>query len=289
MAIIKYKPTSPGRRTGTVNDYAELTDKHRRPEKSLCERIRRTGGRNHHGVITSRYRGGGARRLYCKVDFRRNKDGVSATVEAIEYDPNRTCHIALVRYTDGEKRYILAPNGLTQGDVIESGANVEPKLGNALPLKRIPPGLEVHNIELNAGQGGKLVRSAGTAARLMSRGEDWAIVVLPSGEMREVRADCRATIGQVGNVEHQNIVWGKAGRTRHRGRRPYVRGTAQNPVSHPLGGGEGRSGGGRHPCSKWGKLAKGGRTRSPNRPSNRRILRRRVSRRYGELPLPKKK
>lgn len=288
MAIIKYKPTSPGRRNSTVNDFAELSDKRRRPEKSLCERLQKHAGRNHHGRITARHRGGGARRIYRRVDFRRRKDGMTATVSAVEYDPNRSCHIALIEYSDGEKRYMLAPVGLKAGDVVESGPNAEPKVGNAMPLKSIPPGMDVHNIELNSGQGGKLVRAAGTSARLLSRSDDWAIIVLPSGEMREVRAECRATIGQVGNVEHQNINWGKAGRMRHRGRRPHVRGTAKNPVAHPLGGGEGRSGGGRHPCSPQGLLAKGGRTRSKARVSNRRILRRRKSKRYGQLPTPKK-
>ena len=288
MAIIKYKPTSPGRRASTVNDFAELTDKRKRPEKSLCERLRKHAGRNHHGRITSRHRGGGARRIYRRIDFRRRKDGMTAEVVAIEYDPNRTCHIALVKYEDGEKRYVLAPAGLTAGDVVESGRQVEPKVGNTMPLRNIPPGMDVHNIEMNVGQGGKLARSAGSSARLLSRTDSWAILVLPSGEMREVRAECRATIGQVGNVEHQNIRWGKAGRMRHKGRRPHVRGTAKNPVAHPLGGGEGRSGGGRHPCSPTGKLAKGGRTRARYKVSNRRILRRRKSVRYGQLPTPKK-
>lgn len=288
MAVIKYKPTSPGRRASSVNDFAELTDKRKRPEKSLCERLVRHGGRNHHGKITARHRGGGARKIYRRIDFKRNKDGVVGTVRTIEYDPNRTCHIALIDYPDGDKRYILAPMGLTAGDTVESGLSVEPKVGNTMPLKSIPPGLGVHNIEMNLGQGGKLVRSAGTTARLLSRGRDWAIVVLPSGEMREVRVECRATIGQVGNVEHQNLRWGKAGRTRHRGRRPHVRGTAKNPVSHPLGGGEGRSGGGRHPCDAKGNLAKGGRTRSRVKVSNARILRRRKSKRYGQLPIPKR-
>ena len=288
MGVVTYKPTSPGRRTSSVNDYAELTDKRKRPEKSLCERLIRHGGRNHHGRITARHRGGGARRLYRRIDFKRAKDGVVGKVAAIEYDPNRSCHIALIEYADGEKRYILAPAGLTAGDEVESGPGVEPKAGNSMPLKHMPPGLDVHNVELNIGQGGKLARAAGASARLLSRGDEWAIVVLPSGEMREVRAECRATIGQVGNVEHQNLRWGKAGRMRHRGRRPRVRGTATNPVAHPLGGGEGRSGGGRHPCSPTGVLAKGGRTRSPSKVSNRRILRRRKSKRYGQLPVPKK-
>lgn len=286
MGIKTYNPTSAGRRNSTVNAFAEITDKQKRPEKSLCERIRRTGGRNHHGFITTRHIGGGARKIYRRIDFKRSKDGVVATVQAVEYDPNRSCHIALVEYADGERRYILAPVGLAVGEKIESGTAVEPKTGNALPLRNIPPGLEVHNIEMNVGQGGKLVRSAGGSARLMSRNEEWAVIVLPSGEMREVRVECRATIGQLGNADHQNIRWGKAGRTRHRGIRPTVRGTAQNPVAHPLGGGEGRSGGGRHPCSKWGKLAKGGRTRGPRKPSNPRILRRRRSVRYGQLPTP---
>jgi large subunit ribosomal protein L2 len=269
-----------------VNDYSALTDKNRRPEKSLCERIRKHGGRNHHGIITTRHRGGGARRIYRRIDFKRSKMDAAGTVLAIEYDPNRTCHIALIEYPDGEKRYILAPQGLTAGEVVESGERVEPKIGNAMPLRNIPPGMDVHNIELRPGQGGKLVRSAGGAARLLSRDAEYAIVVLPSGEMREVHSRCRATIGQIGNLDHQNIRWGKAGRMRHRGLRPRVRGTAMNPVAHPLGGGEGRSGGGRHPCSRTGKLSKGGRTRSPRQPSNRRILRRRKSKRYGQLPAP---
>lgn len=288
MGVTVYKPTTPGRRKSTVNDFSELTDKHKRPEKSLCERLTKHAGRNHHGKITARHRGGGARRIYRKIDFRRNKDGLKGTVRAIEYDPNRTCHIALIEYEDAQKRYILAPVSLTEGDVIESGIKVEPKVGNAMPIKSIPPGMDIHNIEMNPGQGGKLVRSAGGSARLMSRDDDWAIITLPSGEMREVRVECRATIGQIGNAEHQNLRWGKAGRMRHKGRRPHVRGTAQNPVAHPLGGGEGRSGGGRHPCSPTGVLAKGSRTRSPSKVSNRRILRRRKSKRYGQIPIPKK-
>ncbi len=286
MGITTYNPTSPGRRNSTVNDFVELTT-YRRPEKSLCERLAKHGGRNHHGRITSRHRGGGARRIYRLIDFKRDKDDVVGTVRSIEYDPNRSCHIALIDYADGEKRYILAPVGVTTGDTVASGPTVEPKVGNAMPLKNVPTGLAVHNVEMNVGQGGKLVRSAGGAARLLSRNESWAILVLPSGEMREVRVECRATIGQLGNVEHQNLRWGKAGRIRNKGRRPYVRGTAQNPVAHPLGGGEGRSGGGRHPCSPTGLLAKGGRTRSPRKSSNPRILRRRKSRRYGQLPRPK--
>jgi large subunit ribosomal protein L2 len=270
-----------------VNDFSELTGK-QRPEKSLCERLPKHSGRNHHGRITARHRGGGARRIYRRIDFKRKKDGIAATVKAIEYDPNRSCHIALVEYADQEKRYILAPVGLRAGETLESGVDVEPKPGNTMPLRCIPPGMDVHNIELNVGQGGRLARSAGASARLVSRNDRWAILILPSGEMREVRSQCRATIGQLGNVDHQNLRWGKAGRSRHRGRRPSVRGTATNPVAHPLGGGEGRSGGGRHPCSPTGRLAKGTRTRSPNKVSNKRILRRRRSKRYGQLPVPKR-
>lgn len=288
MGVKVYKPTSPGRRASSVNDFAELTDKQKRPEKALCERLVRKGGRNHHGRITARHRGGGARRLYRRIDFKRSKDGQPGTVLAIEYDPNRTCHIALIQYEDGEKRYILAPVGLTAGDVIENGPKAEPKVGNTMPLRNIPTGMDIHNIEMNIGQGGKIARSAGVSARLMSRNDSWAIIVLPSGEMREVRVECRATIGQVGNSEHQNLRWGKAGRRRHLGWRPRVRGTAKNPYCHPLGGGEGRSGGGRHPCSPTGILAKGSRTRSRNKVSNKRILRRRKSKRYGQLTLPKK-
>ena len=287
MGVRKYKPTSPGRRQSTVNDFSELTDKNKRPEKSLCERLVRHGGRNHHGKITCRHRGGGARRIYRRIDFKRRKDGIPGTVQGVEYDPNRSCHIALIQYEDGEKRYILAPEGLRVGEILESGTSVEPKVGNTMPLANIPQGLNVHNVELNAGQGGKLARSAGVSARLMARGANWAVLVMPSGEMREVRIECRATIGELGNADHQNLRWGKAGRMRHRGRRPHVRGTAMNPVAHPLGGGEGRSGGGRHPCSPTGKLAKGGRTRAPKKVSNPRILRRRRSKRYGQLPRPK--
>lgn len=287
MGLKRYKPTSPGRRHRVGVDFSELTPR-KRPEKSLMERICRTGGRNHHGFITARHRGGGARKMYRKIDFRRNKDDCPAVVVAIEYDPNRTCHIALLRYEDGEIRYILAPHGLKEGETVESGLNIEPKSGNAAPLKRIPVGMDVHNIEMNPGQGGKLVRSAGASARLLAREGDWATLVMPSGEMRQIRVECRATIGQVGNLDHSNREIGKAGSMRHRGRRPRVRGTAMNPVAHPLGGGEGRSGGGRHPCSPKGVLAKGGRTRKRRNVSNARILRRRKSKRYGQLRLPSK-
>jgi large subunit ribosomal protein L2 len=290
MGVKVYKKTSPGRRFSSVNDYAEITYRHKnRPVKSLTLPLKKTGGRNHHGKITSWQRGGGHKRLYRIIDFKRNLDDKPAKVLEIQYDPNRTCHIALLEYEGGEKRYILAPLGLKAGDVVESGQKVEPKAGNAMPLSGIPVGMDVHNIEMTAGQGGKLVRTAGGVARLMAREGNWATILLPSGEMRQVRVECRATIGQLGNLDHQNVRIGKAGRTRHLGRRPHVRGKAMNPVAHPLGGGEGRSNGGRHPCSPWGKLAKGGRTRNPRKVSNRRILRRRKTVRYGIAALRRRK
>ena len=290
MGVIKYKPTSAGRRGGSVNDYAEITHKHEnRREKSLCVPRKRTGGRNHHGVITSWWRGGGNKKMYRKVDFKRRKDNVEATVLEIQYDPNRSCHIALLEYADGEKAYILAPLGLKAGEKVESGEKVEPKAGNCMPLASIPVGMEVHNIEMNIGQGGKLVRSAGGVARLMAKERDLAVIELPSKELRKVNIRCRATIGQIGNLDHQNVSLGKAGRKRHMGRRPHVRGTAMNPVAHPLGGGEGRSNGGRHHCSAWGQLADGGRTRNPRKRSNRFIIRRRRSVRYGILKLKRSK
>ncbi len=272
----------------SVNDYAELTDKRSHPEKSLTERLVRTGGRNHHGVITCRHRGGGARRLYRKIDFKRRKDDVEAKVLRIEYDPNRSCHIALLEYADGERRYILAPVKIQVDDAVISGLKTEPKLGNCMPLRSIPVGMDVHNVEMNPGQGGKLARSAGGSARLLAREGDWATLVMPSGEMRQVRSDCRATIGVLGNAEHQNLRLGKAGRKRHMGRRPHVGGNAMNPHDHPMGGGEGHRKGGRHPCSPTGVLAKGGRTRKVHKSSNRRILRRRKSKRYGQLTLSRK-
>ena len=279
MAIKVYKPTSPGRRNASVNVRTELTGDP--PTKSLLKPLKKTGGRNHHGIITCRFRGGGAKRMYRIIDFKRDKDGVEGTVATIEYDPNRTCNIALVKYADGEKRYILAPLGLEVGQKIYSGEDAEPRIGNALPLAKIPTGLNIHNIEVTPGGGGKLVRSAGAAARLIAKEGKWAHVVLPSGEVRLINIKCRATIGQLGNIDHRNVRLGKAGRTRHLGRRPHVRGVAQNPVSHPMGGGEGRSGGGRHPCSPTGKLAKGGKTRKKGKPSDKLILRRRRSKRNG--------
>jgi len=289
MGVKIYKPTTPGRRQGSVNDYAEITFKYKnRPEKSLTEPLRKKGGRNHHGKITAWQRGGGNKRRYRIIDFKRNLDDTPAKVLEIQYDPNRSCHIALIQYETGEKRYILAPVGLKAGDEVESGHRVEPKVGNCMPLSSIPVGMEVHNIEMRVGQGGKLVRSAGGQARFMAREGGWATIQLPSGEMRQVRVECRATIGQIGNLDHQNVSLGKAGRTRHLGWRPHVRGKAMNPVAHPMGGGEGRSNGGRHPCSPWGKLAKGGRTRNPRAQSNRRILRRRITKSYGEAKLRRK-
>jgi len=273
MPIRKYKPTSPGRRFGTVLDFSDLTKKP--PEKSLLRPKKRTGGRNHHGHTTSRFRGGGHKRRYRIIDFQRKKDGIPATVASIEYDPNRSARIALLHYADGEKRYILAPLGLAVGRTVVSGGDAEPKVGNCKALKDIPIGLTVHNVELQPGRGGQIGRSAGTSIHLSALDAGKAVLVLPSGEQRRVSEKCRATIGEIGNGDHQNVKLGKAGRKRWLGRRPHVRGTAQNPVAHPMGGGEGRSGGGRHPCSPTGKLSKGGKTRNPRKPSSAFILRRR--------------
>jgi large subunit ribosomal protein L2 len=281
MGIRVYKPTSAGRRNSSVNDYAELTND--KPEKSLCKRIKKNGGRNHHGVTTTRFRGGGARRIYRIIDFKRKKDGVPAKVATIEYDPNRNCFISLLHYADGEKRYILAPLGIKAGDKVESGPVCEPKIGNTMPMSAIPAGMEIHNIEMRAGQGGKLVRGAGNAAKIVAKEGNWVSIILPSGEMRMIRKECRATIGRVSNPDHQNVRIGKAGRKRHMGIRPHVRGKAMNPVAHPMGGGEGRANGGRHPCSPTGVLAKGGKTRNPRNPSNKRIIRRRKSKRQKQL------
>jgi len=274
MPIKVYKPTSAGRRNSSVLDFSHLT-KGKRPEKSLTERLTNRAGRNAHGHITSRFRGGGARKLYRRIDFRRNKDGVPAKVAAIEYDPNRTSDIALLHYADGEKRYILAPKGLEVGARVISGESVEPEVGNSMPLSAIPTGLQVHNVELKPGRGGQIARAAGTNCQLMAREGKHATLVMPSGETRKVDVRCRATIGEIGNKDHQNIRWGKAGRMRHKGRRPHNRGTSMNPVAHPMGGGEGRTGGGRHPCSPTGKLAKGVKTRRKKALSNSLILRRR--------------
>ena len=248
MAIKSYNPTSPGRRQGTVLDYKSVLTKSE-PEKSLTFGKRRANGRNHHGVITAKHRGGGNKKLYRMIDFKRIKDGIVATVQSIEYDPNRSCFIALLQYADGEKTYILAPNGLRVGQTVVSGPDAPPELGNTLPLTNIPGGLEIHNIEMNPGQGGKLVRSAGGVARLGAKEGEWSVVILPSGEMRRVKSKCRATIGQIGNLDWINVSIGKAGRSRHMGIRPHTRAKAMNPIDHPLGGGEGRSNGGRHPVS----------------------------------------
>ncbi|GAB4140642.1 MAG: 50S ribosomal protein L2 [Planctomycetota bacterium] len=275
MPIRVYKPTSAGRRNSSVLDFSHLT-KGKKREKSLTKRIPQRSGRNALGHITSRFRGGGAKRMYRIVDFLRDKDGVPAKVAAIEYDPNRTADIALLHYADGEKRYILAPRGLEVGHRVLSGERVEPETGNCMPLANIPLGLTVHSVELQPGRGAQLARSAGNSCQLMARDGDYAVLILPSGEMRKVHVRCRAVIGQIGNIDWQNVRWGKAGRVRHMGRRPHNRGTSQNPVTHPMGGGEGRTGGGRHPCSPTGKLAKGGKTRRGKAASNRLILRRRT-------------
>ena len=283
MPIKYYNPTSAGRRAGSVIDYKAVLTKFT-PEKSLTEGKRRANGRNHHGVITAKHRGGGNKRLYRIIDFKRNKDGVNARVEAIEYDPNRSCFIALVKYEDGEKSYILAPNGLKVGATIRNGPDAAPDLGNCLPLLNIPSGLEIHNVEMNPGQGGKLVRSAGGVARLSAKEGEWSVIILPSGEMRRVRSACRATIGQLGNLDWINVSLGKAGRTRHRGIRPHTRAKAMNPIDHPLGGGEGRSNGGRHPVSKTGVPSKGGITRSRKKHSEKLILRRRKFGKHQQRP-----
>ncbi len=271
MPIRKPKPTSPGRRFVSYADYAEITKTE--PEKSLVEGLKKSGGRNAHGRITSRHRGGGAKRKYRKVDFKRQKDGVPAKVAAIEYDPNRSAHIALLHYADGDKRYILAPQRLRVGATVMSGPTAEPSLGNALPLARIPTGTVVHNVELTPGRGGQMARAAGAAVQLMAKEGRYATLRLPSGEMRMVLTDCRATVGTIGNVEHQNIDIGKAGRNRHKGKRPQTRGTAMNPVDHPHGGGEGSTTPGRHPVTPWGVPTLGYRTRKKNKKSDRYIVR----------------
>jgi large subunit ribosomal protein L2 len=282
MGIRKYNPTSPGRRGASVSDFAELTPG-AKPEKSLLRPQRRTSGRNNQGKITSRHRGGGHKQMYRLIDFRRNKDGVPARVHSIQYDPNRNARIALLNYVDGEKRYIIAPEGLVVGAQVESGPEAPPSVGNCLPLRNIPLGTAIHNLELQPGRGARLCRSAGASAVLAARDADWAQITLPSGEIRRIPAACRATIGKVGNADHMNIQIGKAGRNRWLGWRPHVRGTAMNPIDHPHGGGEGRTKGGRHPVSPTGKSAKGGGTRKPRKPSGASIIRRRKSRRYGQL------
>jgi large subunit ribosomal protein L2 len=271
MPVRKYRPTSPGRRFQSVSAFEEITQ--RTPEKSLLAPLRKTGGRNALGRVTCRHRGGGHKRMYRVIDFRRDKVGVPAKVVSVEYDPNRSSRIALLHYADGEKRYILAPLGLAVGDQLMSGAEAEVRIGNALPLRNIPVGVNVHNVELQPGQGARLVRTAGGMAQFVAKEGDYGLLRLPSGEMRKVRLECMATIGQIGNLEHENISIGKAGRSRWLGIRPSVRGVAMNPHDHPLGGGEGKSSGGRHPCSPWGKREV--KTRKRGKFSDRFIVKRR--------------
>jgi large subunit ribosomal protein L2 len=271
MAIRKPKPTSPGRRFSTYPDFSEITKTE--PEKTLVEGLKKSGGRNSYGRKTSRHRGGGAKRLYRKIDFKRRKDGVPAKVAAIEYDPNRSAYIALLHYVDGVKAYILAPQRLTVGMTVESGPDAEISVGNCLPLAKMPTGTVVHNVELQPGRGGQLARSAGTAVQLMAKEAGMATLRLPSGEMRLVRDECRATVGTIGNSDHQNVKVGKAGRKRHMGVRPQTRGTAMNPVDHPHGGGEGSTTAGRHPVTPWGVPTLGYRTRKKNKSSDRYIVR----------------
>jgi len=318
MGIRKYNPTTPGRRGGSVSDFAEITvwegavkqiverpngkpyavisydngteGKIRvrpgmkpgdrvsikpGPEKKLLTRAKKHGGRNNQGVITVRFRGGGAKRMYRLIDFKRKKDGIWATVLGIEYDPNRSARIARLQYEDGERTYILAPEGMKAGDKILSGEDAEPRVGNCLPLRKIPISMTIHNIELQPGHGGQICRSAGTKGVLSAREGKWAQITLPSGEVRRVSAECRASIGAIGNSEHMSVSLGKAGRKRHMGRKPHNRGTSMNPVDHPMGGGEGRTAGGRHPCSPSGVLAKGGKTRKKRKPSSAAIIRKR--------------
>ncbi|MSR52572.1 MAG: 50S ribosomal protein L2 [Gemmataceae bacterium] len=277
MGIRIYKPTSAGRRGGSVSDFAECTTPRKnKPEKSLLVPNKKQGGRNNQGVITVRFRGGGHKQMYRLIDFKRNKkDGVAAAVISIEYDPNRSARIALIQYTDGEKAYILAPAGLKAGDQVMSGVTAEARTGNCLPLGRIPLGMTVHNVEMQPGRGGQICRSAGCSATLTNRDGDWAQLTFPSGEIRRIPISCRASLGSLSNPDHMNVSLGKAGRKRWMGRKPHQRGVSQNPVSHPMGGGEGRSKGGRHPCSPTGVLSKGGKTRKKRKPSKSAIVRRR--------------
>lgn len=275
MGIRNYKANMAGRRNASVSDFAELTDRKRKPHKALLVVVHKTGGRNNQGIVTTRFRGGGHKRRFRIIDFKRNKDNIPAQVEAIEYDPNRSARIALLKYADGEYRYILAPEGLKAGDTVMSGEQAEPRVGHCMPLSKIPLGMAIHNIEMQPGRGGQLCRSAGCSATLTAREGDWAQITLPSGEMRRISAKSRATLGTIGNPDHMNISLGKAGRKRWLGRKPHNRGTSMNPVNHPLGGGEGRTKGGRHPCGPTGVLAKGGKTRHRRKPSNAAIIRRR--------------
>ncbi len=272
MPIKKFKPTTPTQRYRTVSDFSSLTKKE--PEKSLLEPLKKTGGRNNRGRVTARHRGGGHKRMYRKIDFKRDKLDIPSKVAAIEYDPNRSARIALLHYVDGEKRYILSPNDLKVGDEIIAGVVADVKPGNALPLEKIPLGTSVHNVELTHGRGGQIVRAAGGYAQIMAKEGNYVQLKLPSGEVRAVRKECYATIGQVGNLDHENVVSGKAGRSRWLGFRPHVRGVAMNPVDHPLGGGEGKSSGGRHPVSPWGQPAKGFKTRK-KKASDKYVIRKR--------------
>lgn len=272
MPVKTFKPVTPGLRFKSVLTFEEITKTE--PERGLLEPLKKTGGRNNQGRMTARHRGGGHKRMYRVIDFKRDKDGVPAKVAAIEYDPNRSAFIALLHYLDGEKRYIIAPLGLKVGDIVESGPNAPIRVGNALPLQNIPLGTLVHNVELKPGKGGQLARSAGTYAQLMAKEGKYATLRLPSGEMRLVPLECRATVGQVSNVDHENVSLGKAGRARWLGWRPFVRGVAMNPIDHPMGGGEGKTSGGRHPCSPWGLLSKGKKTRG-KKPSDKYIVQRR--------------
>jgi large subunit ribosomal protein L2 len=260
MAIRSYKPTSPGRRFQTIQDYAEITSA--KPFKPLTEHLKKSGGRNNHGEITAWWRGGGHRRLYRIIDFKRDKIGIPGRIVTVEYDPNRSARIALVQYADGEKRYILQPVGLKVGDSIVAGDTADILPGNTLPLKNIPLGTQIHNVELRPGKGGQIARSAGSSVQLVAKDGPYASVKMPSGELRRINIECRATVGQVGNLDHENVSLGKAGRTRWLGKRPHVRGVAMNPVDHPLGGGEGKTSGGRHPVSPWGVPTKGFKTRN---------------------------
>jgi large subunit ribosomal protein L2 len=273
MAIKRHKPTTPGRRFATWSDNPEVTKRESKPEKSLTEGLKKSGGRNTHGRVTSRHRGGGAKRRYRKIDFKRQKDGVPAKVAAIEYDPNRSAHIALLHYADGDKRYILAPARLSVGDTVESGEKADIRPGNSLPMRSIPTGTTVHNVELTAGRGGQMGRSAGTAIQLVAKEGKYATLRLPSGEMRMVPVECRATIGTIGNADHQNVELGKAGRSRHKGKRPQTRGVAMNPIDHPHGGGEAHKTPGGHPRTPWGVPTLGYRTRKKRKGSDQFIVR----------------
>jgi large subunit ribosomal protein L2 len=273
MGIKSFKAITPGQRFKTVSTFDQVTKSE--PEKKLTRGLKKSGGRNNLGSVTSRHRGGGNKRKYREIDFKRSKRNIPARVAGIEYDPNRTARIALLYYVDGEKKYILAPDGLKVNDMVEAGENVKLQPGNALPLEKIPVGVSVHNIEIRENKGGQLARSAGAAVQLMAKEGKWAMLKLPSGEVRKVSLKCYATLGQVSNIDHFNISIGKAGRSRWLGRRPHVRGVAMNPIDHPMGGGEGKSSGGRHPVSPWGQLAKGLKTRKKNKPSDVLIVKKR--------------